>query len=233
VLATWVVAVVALTILANVAGGVFKVDFSLPGSESQRAFDLLERSGFGDRTGEQAQVVFRADSGVSDPAVKGAIEKFLSDVQADVPNVVTVSPYSDAGAQQIAPDAKIAYGQMNFADRPSSDYVDNAKVVKDLRDQISVSGLKVELGGDIFAEAAFGNSEGIGLLLALVILLVSFGSPGGGLAHLDRPVRHLVWHRHREGRGELHAHARLHHPSGLDDRHWCGHRLCALYRDSI
>jgi RND superfamily putative drug exporter len=176
VLATWVVAVVALTILANVAGGVFKVDFSLPGSESQRAFDLLERSGFGDRTGEQAQVVFRADSGVSDPAVKGAIEKFLSDVQADVPNVVTVSPYSDAGAQQIAPDAKIAYGQMNFADRPSSDYVDNAKVVKDLRDQISVSGLKVELGGDIFAEAAFGNSEGIGLLLALVILLVSFGS---------------------------------------------------------
>jgi RND superfamily putative drug exporter len=176
VLGIWVVLVVVLTVLANIAGGVFKVDFSLPGSESQRAFDLLDSSGFGSRTGEQAQVVFRADSGVKDPAVEAAVEKFLSSVQTDVPNVVTVSPYSEAGAQQIAPDGKIAYGQMNFTDRPSSDYVDNAKVVKDLRDQISVPGLRVELGGDIFAQEAFGNSEGVGLILALVILLVAFGS---------------------------------------------------------
>jgi RND superfamily putative drug exporter len=150
--------------------------FSLPGSESQRAFDILDQRGFGDRTGEQSQVVFEAQQGVDDPAVKAVVEDFLTKVTASVDNVAAVSPYTEAGARQVAEGRTIAYAELNFADRPSSNYVDDAKVVKALRDQIAVPGLRVELGSDIFAEQAFGSSEGIGLLLAVVILLVSFGS---------------------------------------------------------
>jgi RND superfamily putative drug exporter len=176
VLGSWLVLVIGLTVLGTVAGGVFKVDFSLPGSESQRAFDILDQRGFGDRTGEQSQVVFEAQQGVDDPAVKAVVEDFLTKVTASVDNVAAVSPYTEAGARQVAEGRTIAYAELNFADRPSSNYVDDAKVVKALRDQIAVPGLRVELGSDIFAEQAFGSSEGIGLLLAVVILLVSFGS---------------------------------------------------------
>ena len=151
-LGSWLALVIGLTVLGTVAGGVFKVDFSLPGSESQRAFDILEQRGFGDRTGEQSQVVFEAQQGVDDPAVKAAIEGFLTKVTTSVDNVAAVSPYTEAGARQVAEGRTIAYAELNFADRPSSNYVDDAKVVKALRDQIAVPGLRVELGSDIFAE---------------------------------------------------------------------------------
>ena len=68
VLGGWVVLLVGLMVLASTAGGVFKVDFSLPGSESERAFDILEERGFGDRTGEQGQIVFSDATGGRRPA---------------------------------------------------------------------------------------------------------------------------------------------------------------------
>jgi putative drug exporter of the RND superfamily len=176
VLGTWVVLLVGLMALASAAGGVFKVDFSLPGSESERAFDILKERGFGDRTGEQGQIVFSAEQGVDDPAVKTAMEQFFAAVEADVDGVTIVSPYTEAGARQIAQRGTIAYAEVNFTDRPSSEYPDAAKEILDLKDRIDVEGLRVEMGGDIFAAEAFGSSEGIGLLLAVIILLLAFGS---------------------------------------------------------
>jgi RND superfamily putative drug exporter len=182
VLGGWVVVLVGLLALANAAGGVFKVDFALPGSESQRAVDLLEERGFGSRAGEQAQIVFEAtgDQGVQDPAVEQAMEGLFAEIPRRVDDVIVISPYTEEGARQVASDGplagKVAYAELDFADRESSDYEDDAKVVEELRDRVDVPGLRVELGGDIFAEEAFGSSEGIGLLLALVILLVAFGS---------------------------------------------------------
>src|SRR5690606_13618263 len=84
------------------------------------------------------------------------------------------------GARQIASDGplagKVAYAELNFADRESSDYEDDATAIEELLDEIDVPNLRVELGGDIFDEEAFGSSEAIGLLLALIILLVALGS---------------------------------------------------------
>jgi RND superfamily putative drug exporter len=177
VLALWVVLLVGLSVLASVAGGVFKVDFALPGSESQRAIDILESKGFSDRAGEQAQIVFEAEQGVDDPAVRQTMEQFFADVTDAVVGVSIVSPYSEQGAQQVAlPARTIAYAELNFADRKSSQYDEDATTILELRDAISVDGLRVELGSEIFAEEAFGSSEAVGLLLAMVILLVAFGS---------------------------------------------------------
>ena len=176
VLGAWVVLLVGLMALASAAGGVFKVDFSLPGSESERASDILKQRGFGDRTGEQGQIVFSAAQGIDDPQVKSAMTSFFTAIERDVTGVSIVSPYTAAGARQIAEGGKIAYAEVNFSDRASSEYPDAARVVLDLQDKIDVPGLKVEMGGDIFAAQAFGSSEGLGLILAIIILLVAFGS---------------------------------------------------------
>ena len=78
VLGTWVLVLAGLLVLANLFGGVFKVDFALPGSESQRAIDILEANGFGSRAGEQAQVVFEAQQGVDDAVAAGLRDRLAA-----------------------------------------------------------------------------------------------------------------------------------------------------------
>jgi RND superfamily putative drug exporter len=175
VLSLWIVAAVGLMILSSVAGGVFKINFDLPNSESQRAVDILEEQGFTDRTGDQWQVVFETEQGVNDPEVQAAMESFLADIEANIDDVQVISPYSEEGARQIAEGGQIAYAEINLSDRESSQYTDDGEEIEKLSEQVDVEGLRVELGGDVFAEEAFG-SELIGMGLALIILLFAFGS---------------------------------------------------------
>jgi len=181
VLGGWIAALVLLMVLSSSFGGVFKVSFKLPGSESQKAYDTLEAHGFGARTGEQGQIVVQAPQGVENPEVRAALERFYAQVEQHVEGVNIVSPYTEQGARQVAArgaDAgKIAYAQINFTDRQSKQYQDDANEIKGLLADVHLQGgARVELGGQIFQEQEFGSSEGVGLLLALVILLLAFGS---------------------------------------------------------
>jgi RND superfamily putative drug exporter len=175
VLAVWIVLLVGLSFLASSAGGVFKVQNGLPGSESQHAFDLLKQKGFGDRAGIQAQVAFTSPDGVKSPQVQQAMERFFGEITNDVSGVTIASPYAPANARQISRDGKIAYAELQFRDRSSADYQTAADRIIELRDQVKVQGLRVELGNQIFSKQEFG-SEGIGLILAMIILLIAFGS---------------------------------------------------------
>jgi RND superfamily putative drug exporter len=175
VLAVWVVLLIGLSFAASSAGGVFKVQNGLPGSESQHAFDLLKQKGFGDRAGIQAQVAFTSPDGVKDPAVQQAMERFFSAVEHEVSGVTVASPYAPENARQISRDGTIAYAELQFRDRSSAAYQSAADHIIDLRDQVKVDGLRIELGNQIFSKQSFG-SEGIGLILAMIILLVAFGS---------------------------------------------------------
>src|SRR3712207_3295338 len=71
----WVLLVVGLFALSGVAGGDYRTEFKLPGSESQAALDLLKERGVSERTGFQGQIVVRAQQGVNDPAVRGTMER--------------------------------------------------------------------------------------------------------------------------------------------------------------
>ena len=175
VLAVWVVLLIGLSVLAANAGGVFKVQNGLPGSESQRAFDLLKEKGFGERAGIQAQIAFTSPNGVKDPAVQQAMEQLFTKIERDVDAVTVASPYAAENARQISRDGKIAYAELQFKDRESADYQDAADRIIELRDQVKVDGLRVELGNQIFSKQEFG-SEAVGLILAMIILLVAFGS---------------------------------------------------------
>jgi len=169
--------VIGFWVLSSALGGKFRTEFgSLPGTESQEAFDILEDKGFGTRTGQQGQIVFEADQGVNDPAVRQAIEGMITQIEQNVPDTSVVSPYTPEGARQISPDGRIAYAEINFADRSQEEYVDVADQVKDYVDEVHVPGLRIELGGDTFVEPAEFSSEAIGFLAAAVILLIAFGS---------------------------------------------------------
>ncbi|HEX7094440.1 MAG TPA: MMPL family transporter [Acidimicrobiales bacterium] len=176
VLGVWALLLVTLLALSSTAGGVFQVDFALPGSETQKAIDLLESHGFSERSGEQATIVVEADQGVDAPEVRAALEDLFAAVSSEIDGVEIVSPYAPDGASQVSPDGTIAYAQLNFTDRKSSEYADDADRIAELRDEIAVDGMRVELGGDIFAEEPMSSSEAVGLLLAVVILLIAFGS---------------------------------------------------------
>src|SRR4029079_12756539 len=86
------------------------------------------------------------------------------------------SPYTPEGARQIAPDGKLAYLEIHFSDRPQEDYADAGDAIRALGDDVNVPGLQIEYGGDMFAAFEMPASEALGLIAAIIILIIAFGS---------------------------------------------------------
>jgi len=176
VVGAWLLILVALIGGASVAGGAYQDSFRLPGSESQRGFDLLAER-FPARSGDSADLVFEAAGGVRQPAVQARIEKLLTDAAA-LPGVVGVeSPFGDQPGM-ISQDGTIARASVVFEKPVNEIEVAQAQALVDLVDAAAGDGLRTEVGGNVvFAteQPEFG-SEGIGLLAAVVILFIAFGS---------------------------------------------------------
>ena len=175
VLAIWILLLVGLSVASSQAGGVFKVQQGLPNSESQRAFTTLKQQGFGARAGAAAQIVFTDRSGVRSPEIQSAMNGLFRSVEQKVSGAQIVSPFRAGSERQVSKDGTIAYAELNLRDRSSADFENAAITIKELRDKVRVPGLQIELGHEIFKEQQFG-SEAIGIGLAMIILLVAFGS---------------------------------------------------------
>jgi len=175
----WVVFLVALMVIGGVFGGEVHNNFTLPDAESQDASDLLEAGGFPGQGGDTGQIVFAADAGLEDEAVRSTVEDLVAEVRDEVPKVQVVSPYDEeARGQQIAPGGKVGYAEVQFGAGTSfDDAVALAEDVTTVRDDFGdPKGVQIELGGQFFQEQAPFSSEGIGFLAAIVILLIAFGS---------------------------------------------------------
>jgi RND superfamily putative drug exporter len=173
----WVVLLVAFVAVGNAAGGELRNNFDLPGSEAQDASDLLESGGFGGQAGETGQIVVAADAGLDDPAVRHTFEGLIDRIDAEVPEVRVVSPYSGDPQAQIAPDGRVGFAEVQFGDVELDEATALAGDVTAVRDDVDVPpGVEVELGGELFIEESEFSSEGIGFAAAIVILLVAFGS---------------------------------------------------------
>src|SRR4051812_41625331 len=181
VLTIWVVALLVLGGLSASAGTGYTDSFSLPGTESTTALNLLTDN-FKTESTDTDQVVFAADN-VNDPAIKARIEKTL-DAIAKGPHVERVdSPFATgAAARQISKDKTVAFaavhmdGEQPIADVPKSAYdklIDTAEAARG-------DGLQVELGGSGIQQAGQaqggGPSEFIGFFAAAVVLAIAFGS---------------------------------------------------------
>jgi RND superfamily putative drug exporter len=171
----WLGLLAAAVIVTSTLGGELRNDFSLPGSESQKAADMLDDGGFTGAAGERGQIVFVTDRRVDDPTVQAAMDDLFTAVETKVDGVTVASPYEGGG--QVTPDATLAFADVEFGDVTLDTAQSRAEEIAALRDAADLpGGLQVELGGELFYEEAEFSSEGIGLIAAVVILLVAFGS---------------------------------------------------------
>jgi RND superfamily putative drug exporter len=179
VVAAWLVALIAVLGVSSAVGNKYASDFSSGNTESQRATDLLQRD-FPTQAGDTDQIVLRAADGqITDPAVRKQVEPMLTRV-AGLPHVTgVVSPYSTAGDQQISSNGRIAFAQVNFDKQGSDVNKADAQRVIDTAQSADSENLEVELGGQAIQQAeqqGLGTATAIGLLAAVVILLITFGS---------------------------------------------------------
>src|SRR5215467_14438412 len=100
VVGLWFVALLVIGGINSAQGSKYTDQFTLPGTESTRALNLLEKS-FPSQSGDTAQVVWKA-SDVKDPAVKEKVTGMLGKL-SKLPHVVEVkSPYDEANAGQVS-----------------------------------------------------------------------------------------------------------------------------------
>ena len=170
VVALWIAALVAASVLAGVAGGDNEVDFRVPGSDSAAAIDLLEQR-FPRFAGGTVDVVYTAEGGVTGAGTSSRIDDLARDLAA-VDHVVATEP------GPVAADGRTGMLQVSFDEPAESVPVEAVEHVIDLAGAAEGDGLRIELGGFPIeqVEQAEAGSEGVGLLAALVILLVAFGS---------------------------------------------------------
>jgi RND superfamily putative drug exporter len=175
----WIVALIGFVILAGSVGSDFSEDFKLPASDSQEAFDLLETK-FPAQSGDTATIVYKAEGGVESAAVKQKMEGVFAAVDK-LPHVSEVaSPYGGGGTGAVSEDGKIAYATVQFDTTTNELEKDDLKKLLSTSRDASGDGLQVEVGGqpieEVRSEEETDVSGFVGLLAAIVILLLTFGS---------------------------------------------------------
>src|SRR5690606_6392006 len=162
--------VVAVSVLAGAAGGDTGTDFTVPGSDSAEAVALLQER-FPEYAGGTVDVVYTSPDGVTDPGTAARIDELAAGL-AEVDHVVA----TELGP--VAPDGSTGMLRVRFAQDAQSVPAESVERVMDLAGEVERDGLQVELGGYPIEQVEQGEagSESVGLLAALVILLVAFGS---------------------------------------------------------
>lgn len=174
VVLAWVVLLFATIGLQGAFGGEFRADFTNDESESGTAFELLEER-FPARAGSTIDIVYRADAGASDPAVVARITALTDAIEAAAPDLVdgaTTRPGSQS------PNIGVVELQLAIQADDDDVPVEDIRTIVGLIEEANAPGLQVEAGGDtvMWAEEQEFGSEALGLLAAVIILLVAFGS---------------------------------------------------------
>ncbi len=172
---------VALLTLAGVGAAsappAGSTSFSIPGTEAQKAFDLLEqRFPGGSADGATARVVFKAPDGqkMTDAANKATVEKTVDEL-ADGSEVTSVAdPYT---GNAVSKDGSVAYTSVKY-DASGMELAESTRdALKDAAQHARDAGLTVEIGGDALQAAPeTGATEVIGIAIAAVVLVITFGS---------------------------------------------------------
>ncbi|OSC61092.1 hypothetical protein B5181_28775 [Streptomyces sp. 4F] len=174
----WVAILVGAGVAASTAPAPPEDSFSMPGTESQKAFDLLdERFPAASAEGATARVVIRAPEGdkISDPAGKAKVEELVTAL-GNGPQVASVDDPFEANA--VSQDGTTAYASVTYKVN-SMELTDQAREsLTAATDDARSDGFTVETGGDaVMAEQEMGGTaELIGIGVAAVVLLLTFGS---------------------------------------------------------
>ncbi len=179
VVVVWVIALVVAMGAAKAAGPNYVNNLSLAGTGSQRAADLLARE-FPAQAGDTDEIVLHTAGGpVGAAAVQRRVTPMLETVSR-LPHVTAVaSPYAPGHAGQISRDGRTAFATIAFDERAEELPKAAVERVVSTARAAGGAGLQIELGGRAIQEASrpsLGAATAIGLLAAIVILLITFGS---------------------------------------------------------
>ncbi len=177
VLGLWVLILVGASLAAATLKGPTSTSFSIPGTEAQQAIDTLQaRFPAADATGASARVVFAAPEGgsLADPANAAKVADVLTSLRA-APKVAFVSDPFTTGT--VSPDGRVALAQVTYT-VPAIELTDaDRQALLAAAAAGRASGLTVEVGGDALqAVPEQAASEAVGIAIAAVVLLITFGS---------------------------------------------------------
>jgi RND superfamily putative drug exporter len=176
VLFAWLVVLAAATTVFVQFHGQTDNDFTIPGSESQVALDSIHQS-FPPASGSTAQVLFSAPAGhtVTEPGYEAAINAAMTAARSDPQVSAVVDPLQ---SRLVSKDGRVALGQVQYPVNHNGLRADTISTLTQTVDQAARSGLTVQVGGTAVTDSPKGGhaNEALGLLIALVVLTITFGS---------------------------------------------------------
>ncbi|SEC21733.1 putative drug exporter of the RND superfamily [Amycolatopsis tolypomycina] len=177
VAAVWAAVLVALGLGALTLSGQLSNSVTIPGTESQRAIDqLTEKFPQANAGGATARVVIEAPAGttVTDAKGKAAVEALVGQLKTAPKVAAVVDPFQ---AQSISPDRRVALAQVSYGAKAYELTDEDRQALLDTANAGRAAGFTIEFGGDaVQGVPATGATEGLGVAVAAVVLVITFGS---------------------------------------------------------
>ncbi|MFI6279015.1 MMPL family transporter [Streptomyces sp. NPDC050988] len=177
VLMLWIAVLAAVGIGAAGVSTSTSDTFAIPGTQSQKALDLLEKEfPQASADGATARVVFEAPDGqkLTSAAHKAEVESLVSDLKSASQVANVADPYTGG---TVSKDGSVAYAQVTYKVVPA-DVTDAARAdLEHVAEQGERAGLAVSMGGTAVAEESHqSTAELIGIVIAALVMVITFGS---------------------------------------------------------
>jgi putative drug exporter of the RND superfamily len=176
----WAVVAIVLVGVSHQLGDNTNDNLSLPGTDSQRATDLLAKS-FPVQSNGTSPIILHAHSGqLTDSQYASAVNTAASDV-SKAPHVASVvNPLTSQGASALSKDKSTGYLTVGLTESSGKLTVDDVQTIIDAAAKPArAAGLEVQTGGQLgqkVSKTSTESSELIGILAAMVILTFTFGT---------------------------------------------------------
>ncbi|MCX4909209.1 MMPL family transporter [Streptomyces sp. NBC_00878] len=177
VLMLWIAVLAVVGIGAGSVSSSTSDAFAIPGTQSQKALDLLEKEfPQASADGATARVVFEAPDGqkLTSAAHKAEVESLVADLKAASQVAGVADPYTGG---TVSKDGSVAYAQVTY-EVAQADVTDAARDdLKHVAEQGERAGLAVSMGGTAVTEEAHQSAtELIGIVIAALVMVITFGS---------------------------------------------------------
>ncbi|ROO63391.1 RND superfamily putative drug exporter [Micromonospora sp. Llam0] len=175
VVSIWLIALVGLGAAALAFRGPTASDFNIPGTESQEALELLQEQ-FPEASGAGGTIVIAAPEGeqLTTPEGQAAVLQVVGEAN-QIPGVIAALDPFQTGS--VSPDGRFALVNVQFAE-PNDEVSDESRQAYEaVGGPARDAGFQVAHGGEVMStEPHVGSQEAIGVAIALVVLIITFGS---------------------------------------------------------
>jgi RND superfamily putative drug exporter len=172
VFAIWIPLAIAMVFASSAIGPDFRTEMAMPQSEARQAEQLLAQVN-SNQGGVSSQLVFQVSTTIDDAEVKKAISDAIAAVDA-IDQVDINTPY--AVPSQANKNRTIAFAQISVPRLNQAELNTLGTKIKAVTAPLRASGVNVGYGGLIFQQMQLPETEALGILAAIVILVLAFGS---------------------------------------------------------